>query len=185
MRARNKDSHWSQPCHIAGPYLRWHKPPISFLKCNSDVAIFNDTYSAGLGSVLRDANEAFVACCVSVLSNLPSVKECEALALLDAMTWVYNRLFKNVIFKLDAKGVVDVVNSSVNDITEFGSIDSCCCSFLAQAKTYLVSFVKRQANDAAHALAREACFHACSHLCYDMPNCLATVMNNVCHIKGH
>ncbi|XVE62923.1 hypothetical protein DITRI_Ditri06bG0158100 [Diplodiscus trichospermus] len=122
IRARNKDSHWSQPSHTAGPCLRWHKLPNSFLKCNSDAAIFNDTYSSGLCSVFCDANGAFVTCCVLVL------------------------------------GVVDDVNSPVKDITKFGSIVSCCRSFLSLEKSFLDSFVKRQANDAAHALAREAHF---------------------------
>ncbi|XVF88587.1 hypothetical protein PTKIN_Ptkin19aG0062900 [Pterospermum kingtungense] len=86
------------------------------------------------------------------------VKECEALALLDAITWVADLGFERVIFETDAKLVVDAIRSWDTDFTEFGSIIAKCWAFLHQGNSYSVSYVRRQANEAGHVLAQESRF---------------------------
>ncbi|XP_073279489.1 uncharacterized protein [Primulina huaijiensis] len=67
-------------------YKRWHKPPASFLKCNTDAALFTSSNRFGLSGVLRDENGEFIACRLQHNAGNPVVKECEALALLHAIT---------------------------------------------------------------------------------------------------
>lgn len=40
--------------------LDWQKPPQGKLKCNTDVAFFNDSGKSGFGCVLRDGEGNFV-----------------------------------------------------------------------------------------------------------------------------
>lgn len=90
----------------ANSCLGWHKPPPTFLKCNTDAAVFVDAASVGLSCVLRDETGNFVACRARRLLGLPPVRECEALALLDALKWVLELGYTKVIFETDAMSVV-------------------------------------------------------------------------------
>ncbi|XVF71911.1 hypothetical protein PTKIN_Ptkin12aG0078100 [Pterospermum kingtungense] len=111
---------------LKGSCMRWHKPPNSYLKCNIDAAIFSDSLSTGLGCIVRDSNGAFVASRMDKLAGLPTIKECEALALLEAVKWMLSLGLKNVVFEYDAKLVIDAIRSKAVDQSEFGSIILSC-----------------------------------------------------------
>ncbi|XP_075507369.1 uncharacterized protein LOC142544190 [Primulina tabacum] len=119
---------------------RWHKPPLHFLKCNTDAAIFTNNNAFGLSSVLRDENGEFMACRVQHELGNPMVKECEVLALINAITWIQEMNLTNVIFELDAKNVVDAINSPADDATEFGSLVHQCKLLLNQGTAFSVQF---------------------------------------------
>lgn len=97
----------------------WHKLPPGFIKCNTDVAIFNDISCASISAVFRDAGGNFLAGRTYTIAGVPLVKECETIALLEAISWAVDLGFHSVIFESDAKLVVDVVHSSHDDQTEF------------------------------------------------------------------
>lgn len=61
--------------------------------------VFGDISCAGLAAVFRDENGIFLAARTSILLGFPLVKECEALALLEAVcmgldfkVWYLNRM---------------------------------------------------------------------------------------------
>ncbi|XVF40965.1 hypothetical protein PTKIN_Ptkin01aG0243300 [Pterospermum kingtungense] len=63
---------------------------------------------------------------------------------------------------MDALLVVAAITSSVENISEFGAIISSCKKVLDLEQNYSVCIVRRQTNEVAHALAREARLQACS-----------------------
>ena len=88
---------------------KWHPPPQSLLKCNCDAYVLYDSSELGLGATLGDDMGAFIAYKGLRLPRLPTVKEGEALALFEAMTWVHSTGYSMVIFKIDCKEVVDAL----------------------------------------------------------------------------
>ncbi|XP_075479010.1 uncharacterized protein LOC142519880 [Primulina tabacum] len=159
---------------------RWHKPPASFLKCNTDAALFTSSNRFGLSGVLRDENGEFIACRMQHNAGNPAIKECEALALLQAITWIKEMELANVIFELDAKNVVDAIKNPTDDDTEFGFIVRQCKSLLNQGTSFSVQFVYRQANAAAHAMARAAHLYASPSTYFEIPHCLIEHLDESC-----
>jgi hypothetical protein len=88
---------------------------------------------------------------------LCSVEVGEALGLYHAIWWIHEFQLINVDFEVDSKIVADYFNKGLGDITEFGSImDSIiqlCNSYLTNS---YVEFIRRQANEVAHELAKVA-----------------------------
>ncbi|XVF76350.1 hypothetical protein PTKIN_Ptkin13bG0259600 [Pterospermum kingtungense] len=93
--------------------------------------------------------------------------------------------FETVIFETNAKLVVDAIRSWDTDFTEFGSIIAKCRALLHHGNSYSVSYVRGQANEATHVLARESRFSTCLAIAFNMPNCLHYVMDNIWPVEAH
>jgi hypothetical protein len=77
---------------------------------------------------------------------------------------------ENVDFELDSKKVVDQFHQNNNNVSEFGAIIiECRQLFSLFFRNSHVEFIMRQANEAAHALAKAATFLASVHLFIDIP----------------
>ncbi|XP_042988680.1 uncharacterized protein LOC122316211 [Carya illinoinensis] len=62
--------------------VRWHPPPLDFLKLNIDGTTFPDHSVAGIGVVLRDHNGVVVVACSKVEKEVSSAEFIEAIVLL-------------------------------------------------------------------------------------------------------
>jgi ribonuclease HI len=104
--------------------------------------------------------------------------EGEACAIIEAMEEMILRGFNNVIFESDSRLVVDAIVSSQNGISEFSTLIA-HIQFLLRSNNYFeVKYVKRQANNVAHTLARAA-YSMSSRRVYDsIPRCIDTILNN-------
>ncbi|XVE70735.1 hypothetical protein DITRI_Ditri10aG0094800 [Diplodiscus trichospermus] len=122
---------------------RWHEPPVSYLKCNCDAATFYENGEVGMGMILRDELGNMIACRMLKSAGLPEVKECEALTLQQAMSWVCSMGYVRVIFEVNSKVVVDALGSNLENYTEFGSIIGSCRRILDQFNDYKVVFAMR------------------------------------------
>lgn len=77
------------------------------------------------------------------------------------ITWVLKLGFKDVVFEMVAKFVVDAFNSKSLIISEFGFLMNSCKSFLLSFNyNSHVEFDKRNANKVVHTLARVALLSA-------------------------
>ncbi|XP_073119689.1 uncharacterized protein [Henckelia pumila] len=65
----------------------------------------------------------------------------------------------NVLLEVDAQQVYYAVKAKYNDLTEFGGIIDNCRNFLAIQPSLSVHFVRRQANEVAHVLARHSHYY--------------------------
>lgn len=158
----------------------WTPPRIGFLKCNVDATVSESSSMAGYGAVIRNHNGVFVSAKASPINFLPPVRECEALAIRDALQWVSNRDDKFVIFETDAKIVVDAVYDSFNDESEFGDIISDIRGFLNYNRNFSIHAIGRQANELAHLTARHSHILTCPFIFHEIPDFLKLCMNNYC-----
>ncbi|RHN79799.1 hypothetical protein MtrunA17_Chr1g0181271 [Medicago truncatula] len=87
--------------------------------------------------------------------------------------------FDNIDFELDSKITRDAFHSRKTDVSEFGSIIDACRDLFSNSFTNSrVEFIRRQANAAVHALAREATSLASPHIYYEIPLCIETIIIN-------
>ncbi|XVF51873.1 hypothetical protein PTKIN_Ptkin04bG0219100 [Pterospermum kingtungense] len=138
----------------------WNGPPSSFMKCNVDAASFASEGKTGFGMLVRDERGHFIAGRTCWFNSKLSSREAEALGLYQAISWCLARGYGRVVFELDAKLVVTAMQSTVLDLSEFGTIILNCKSIFNQGEAFSLNFVKRQANKVAHALARSSCCYA-------------------------
>ncbi|XP_073015730.1 uncharacterized protein [Primulina eburnea] len=153
---RQKGTEGQEDNAIGRTLTEWRKPQYPFLKCNVDAAFFADTRSMGFGMVARDNEGKCIGCRTMVKEGLYEVKEGEAMGLREALSWIREMKFNQVIFEMDAQIIVKAVNSTKVDESEFGAIIEDCRSILKQEPSFSVIFISRLANGVAHALAKES-----------------------------
>ena len=116
---------------------------------------------------------------------MPVVQECVALALLQAMCWEIDSEFLRVQFEIDAKVVVDAVNSLDEDNSEFGDIICRIRTILHDDKFFYVTAIRRQANGVAHALAQLSRSLSCLATFSSLQSSISRCMNDVCSLGAH
>jgi ribonuclease HI len=159
--------------------VRWQKPEHGRLKCNVDASFSEALNCVGFGFCIRDEAGNFVQAQTMWSNPVCSTDVGEGLGLSHAIRWVHALQLTNVDFELDAKKVVDYFNNGSNDITEFGVIvEECRRSCNLHFENSKVEFTRRQANEVAHTLAREATFLASPHTFNVAPLCIATLIIN-------
>lgn len=159
--------------------VQWTKPQQGRRKCNVDASFSEALNRVGIGLCIRDAAGNFMKAKTLWLRPMCTPEVGEALGLFHAIQWVQELQLTNVDFELDAKKVVDYFHKGSNDVSEFGAIleecKRCCNLYFENSK---VEFSRRQANEVAHTLAREALFLASPHVFNDIPLCILTLINN-------
>ncbi|XP_024628786.1 uncharacterized protein [Medicago truncatula] len=159
--------------------VKWQKPAHGRLKCNVDASFSDDLNRVGFGFCIRDEGGNFIRAKTMWSNPVCSIDVGEAMGLSHAIQWVHELLLTNVDFELDAKKVVDYFNRGNNDITEFGAIvEECRRSCNLYFENSKVEFSRRQANEVAHTLAREATFLANPHIFNVAPLCISTLSIN-------
>ncbi|XVF40656.1 hypothetical protein PTKIN_Ptkin01aG0131800 [Pterospermum kingtungense] len=139
----------------------WDALLVGFIKRNMDAAYFQTEKIVSFGMCLSNENGKIFACRTNWRKAFIGIKEEEAIGLLEAITWLIRMSFTHVIFEIDAKGAVEIVNCREDDFSEFESVVNSCYSLLSLNSNSLVCFVRRYANVVAHKLARAARLYAC------------------------
>jgi ribonuclease HI len=134
----------------------WIKPRNNFVKLNVDAGFCADTGSGGTGAIIRDDMGGFLAasCCGIPFISDPSTAEARALrdGLILAGQIGCNRLEVNS----DCMDVIDVMVNGGNSLGPAAAIYE-ECSFLCRNFTEAhFSHCPREANMAAHELARHS-----------------------------
>jgi len=162
--------------HVASS---WQHPLPGRYKCNINAAFSSHSNRTGIGICVRDSEGTFVLAKTVTYPFIVPVDVGEALGLHSAVQWLSEMQFDSVDFETDSKLTVDAFLSNRNDTSEFGSIISSCRSlFSSFFSNSRVEFVRRQANAVAHALAREVTLLASLVVCYDIPNCIESLIIN-------
>lgn len=156
----------------------WQPPRPGFLKCNVDASVPDHSVAAGFGAVIRNHSGDFISAKSTPIAFRPSVRECEAYALRDAIQWVANMTDSNVIFETDAKVVVDAIYNPVVDDTEFGDIIKDIRNRLNASRDFSVHAISREANEMAHLTARHSRSLAGTLIFSAIPAFLTHCMNN-------
>ena len=145
------------------------------LKCNIDEAIFQNSNFVGVVMVLRDDTDSFVAARSNYFNGLGSVREVEITCLVKAIHWV---LSMQVHFELDAKGVVNAIASTNQDLSAFGSLVHHCRILLCESSGFKICYVRRQANVVAHTIARASHFYASPIVFTYSLDCIHSFLSN-------
>lgn len=76
------------------------------------------------------------------------------------------------------KAIVDRITSPSANVYELGAILNSCSLLLFSSSNFLVKFISRQANSAAHTLAREALSLTSPHIYHVVPLCIEPIISN-------
>jgi ribonuclease HI len=165
-------------CSSTGQF-RWQPPSLGRVKCNIDAAFSDQFNKTGIGICIRDEDGTFIlAQSIPILPNCPVVMG-EALALYKAIEWLSDMSFDSVDFCSDSKTITDAFNKNRVDVTETGYILlECRRLFTSHFTNSKVEFNRRQANEAAHILARAATFLASPTIHYHVPRCIENIIIN-------
>jgi ribonuclease HI len=106
----------------------------------------------------------------------------EALGLLSALQWVRDLQLLNMDFETDSKTVVDSIYGNKQGVSDFNAIINECRDLLSSdLATSDVRFIRRQANEVAHSLARVAPCHASFCIFIRIPSLISTLFLNEMH----
>ncbi|CAN1332707.1 Putative ribonuclease H protein At1g65750 [Linum perenne] len=167
----------SDPCRL------WHPPPREYYKCNVDCARFEQQRLRGAGMVIRDHEGVIVEFKMLTEPGCPPAKDCEALALRDALNWINEKGMQKVIIETDSQTVANAINNSEQDDTEFGVTIEACKALLHFSSR--VDFIRRDRNVVAHELARHSRFVASPTLGNASPTWLDESLRAFCSNSIH
>lgn len=151
---------------------RWKAPTKGRFKLNVDASIFSGMPSFTLGLLIRDHRGTFIQAKTMRIVGSNSVMEAEVRGILEALVWLQELDMQNVDIECDCLLAVNALRHGVEYITETGHILDECKEVLSNRLDLAVSFVKRQANKAAHLLAREPCVVDCFNIYQSPPSIL-------------
>ena len=101
------------------------------------------------------------------------------MGLYHATQWINELQLTNVDFEVDSKTVADYFNKARGDSTEFGSIMDNSIQFCNIFLTnFHVEFIRRQANEVAHELAKAATLFPNFHIFDEIPACITDLIFN-------
>jgi ribonuclease HI len=144
-----------------------------------DASFSKQQNKVGIGMCIRDDQGRFVLAKTEWLSPITDVDIGEALGLLSALNWVHDLQLENVDFELDSKNVVTSFHSKHPNASELGDIiKDCVRVYNTHFKNSRIEFIRRQANEVAHVLARVATSIASFHLFIDVLICIRQIINN-------
>ncbi|XP_045794003.1 uncharacterized protein LOC123888879 [Trifolium pratense] len=149
------------------------------MKCNIDASFSSLNNRVGIGVCIRDEFGAYVLAKYEQFTPLCDVRFGEALGLLPALNWVHELNLGPVDFELDSKIVVDSFHSNKCDATELGDIISHCKQLISNYyNNSSVEFIRRQANEVAHSLAKAATYTVSPRILVDIPHCIEHLLIN-------
>ncbi|KAG6693248.1 hypothetical protein I3842_10G159900, partial [Carya illinoinensis] len=134
----------------------WHPPPIGCLKLNVDGATFSDSFSAGVGVILRDHNGDVVVAASKVEREVSSAVFIEAIALLRGLQLCVQWGVPKIILESDSLILVNCLNEDSECLTEFDFILQDIRRLMHGFEETRLEHVHRLGNGAAHQLARYA-----------------------------
>lgn len=147
----------------------WKAPSEGRLKLNVDASVVPGMPSFSLGLLIRDTRGTFIQAKTMRIAGSYSVMEAEVRGILEALVWLQELDLQNVDIEYDCLVAVNALRHGVEYVTEAGHILDECKAVLSNRLDLAVSFVKRQANKAAHLLAREPCVVDCFNIFQSPP----------------
>ncbi|XP_074337757.1 uncharacterized protein LOC141674955 [Apium graveolens] len=151
-------------------------PAIGSYKLNTDTTIKlgDSTFSVGL--ILRNHEGGFVMGKVRKLLMVSSVFEAEVDAIREGLQWVFTLPYQRIKVEYDSLLAVHAL-SRPNDIAlEVSFVLDECRAIIHFRPDLSINFAKRQANKAAHLMARLPCLLECPSIFTSPPSSLVKAL---------
>ncbi|KAF5443038.1 hypothetical protein F2P56_035633 [Juglans regia] len=134
----------------------WSRPRESFVKTNWDAVVDKEGKKVGLRVVIRNEEGEIMAAVGEHRSLVSDPTAAKGYALRKAMEFCKDLNFSRVVFEGDAQVIVNVVNEEEKYLSIYGFVIEDAKKLLKGISQWSVKFVYRNANEAAHCLAKEA-----------------------------
>lgn len=120
----------------------WRKPPVEWIKINTDATCDSRTNKTGLGFLVRDDCGDFIRAKRSVMQTCMQPRIAKALSLREALSWIKDWRRTKCIFESDSKQLVDAINER-RDKPYFGLIVDDCIELMKHYDEVLFVFAFR------------------------------------------
>lgn len=154
-RKRDMNHDISKTSQVVLP--EWQPPAHGQLKLNVDASLYSSNNFYSIGMVLRDESGDFIGGKTMKLPGKVSVLDAEAKGVQEAIKWLEELPLLNVVVECDSEMVVKAVNNGILYHMEVGHILEWCRLKFKYREDISLSHVKKQANRAAHLMARVPC----------------------------
>jgi ribonuclease HI len=137
----------------------WKPPPSGFLKANWDAAVKAQEGQVGVGIIVRDCEGCVLAARSTTFFLTIDPTIAEAWAALQAILFCKELGFFDICFEGDSLQVVKECSTDLANMSRYGHILDGIKSGLQSFRSANIVHVKREANSAAHRLARATITH--------------------------
>lgn len=184
MMKRKRDMNHVSSRPAMNNKIMWQPPYHSFLKLNVDDCLYIGGESFALGMVVRDEKGCFVTGKNMRVQGTITVMEAKARSVQEAISWIEEMGLHHVPVECDSELVVNAVNNEISYYLEIGHIlEFCRLKFKSRTDLFLCH-LKKQANRAAHLMARVPCLLDSYNLFLSPPSLLLeTLSSNMFQIK--
>ena len=155
---------------------KWKAPTVDYLKLNTDAAIKLGENSFSVGLVLRDHRGEFIGGKVKRLQMANSVLEAEVIAIKEGLHWLSTLPHQFVEIESDSLLSVKALNHTHNNALEVGFMLDECRDIIRSRPGFSIIFAKRQANKAAHLMARLPCLLDCQSIFTSLPSIFPSML---------
>lgn len=151
---------------------KWKPRGVGSFKLNTDAAVKvgDDTFSIGL--ILRDHQGEFITGKVKRMTMVSSVLEAEVAAIREGLHWLSSLPYHNVEVESDSTLSVQALKRPHDNVLEVDFVLDECRAIIQSGIGLSITFAKRQANKAAHLMARLPCLLDCQSIYTSPPSML-------------
>ncbi|XP_062086997.1 uncharacterized protein LOC133793717 [Humulus lupulus] len=135
----------------------WRRPAAGVIKINVDAALFSESSTYSFACVARNDQGHTLEAITCCRNGVVSPELAEAMGMREALSWIKKKSWDKVTIETDCLTVVQALRCSISMDSYFGSLITECKGLWSDVKNIKILFVKRSANNVAHALARASC----------------------------
>jgi ribonuclease HI len=155
----------------------WTAPNSGGKKANWDVAINKAQGNVGVGVIIRDENGWIVAAMSRTRQGLLEPTTGEAFGAFQAARLITELGLQNIILEGDAKQIVDAINSNMSTWSQYGHLVEDTRRLVCSLSRWKCIFTHREANEAAHRLAKAAAMNISDMIWRDQtPHCISDIV---------
>jgi ribonuclease HI len=177
FRKANEKNQGKVQCNQA-PVQRWEAPPPGIYKVNWDIAINHSEKRMGVGAAIRDNEGSVIAALCKPIMAIHEPAAAEATTALSAVEFCKEVGIQDILLEGDSMLVVTAINDSRPNWLRYGQIIDDVKMVLNSLRKWSSRHIKREANSAAHGLAKYTTrINESQVWLEDAPTCIFEVVN--------
>jgi ribonuclease HI len=135
---------------------QWRKPPVGVVKINWDAGVAKATSKMGVGVIARDSTGQVLASMCTTMPFITDPTVAEAVAAWRAVQFCIEHDFQDIFLEGDALEIVQALHQDTPNRSRYGQLIEDTRDCLNSRHSWVVSHIRRGANEAAHRLAQAA-----------------------------